>query len=178
MLRFLKMSLITLALSSCAAISKKESPVIYFSNSSPDLIKDIRCNWAGRHALTLSRLIPGESRSQSFYLEETNDFFGPIKISWQNGRGERLSHEFELMRKHLPGINEADSYNYIQIYFDQEGIEVASSDEVDLSNKNQRRDADLLRYNKNYVARHAITNMALIVEDPKERVSQSPNDAK
>ncbi len=62
-----------------AACGKLESPVIYFSNVSPEPIKDIQCRW-GRKFLNLPTLNPGDSRSQSFYLSSSSDFFDSVSV--------------------------------------------------------------------------------------------------
>lgn len=137
--------------SSCSAISKKESPVIYFSNASEKPITNIQAIWAEDNVLTLNRLDPGDSRSQSFYIGSDSEFFGLVKISWTNGDGEGVSREFFFRKNNMPSINDDSTYNYVQIYLEQNNFEAMSSDAADLESKTARRDAMLSSYKNKYL---------------------------
>ena len=141
--------LVSLFLVSCGA--HKESPVIYFSNASTSPINDIKCNWAGRNVLGLRRLNPGESRSQSFYMNSNSDFFGIITISWRNDSGERISREINFQPNNLPSISDSTTYNFIQLYIDQDELEITTSDAPDLSGKTRKMDRLLTQYKDIYI---------------------------
>jgi len=137
--------------SSCSFSNPKlESPVIYFSNASTGPITNIRCEWVKNSTLTLPSLTPGDSRSQSFYMHKSADFFGLVKISWTNEQGDVITREFYFRENSLPSINDHSTYNYAQIYFDQTDLEVVSSDAPDLSGKTVRMDRLLANYKRHY----------------------------
>lgn len=133
---------------SCSA--NLESPVIYFSNASTEPVKNIRCEWAKKNVLTLPSLNPGDSRSQSFYIRSVSDFFGLVKLSWENNAGNTISKEFYFMEKNLPSIADHTTYNYIQFYFDQNDFEIISSDAADLPGKTRRMEQILISYRDEY----------------------------
>ncbi len=145
-----KIFLILLAvfLSSCAPT--KESPVIYFSNASLAPVRDIQCYWAKKNSLTLPVLAPGDSRSQSFYMHNLSDFFGPVYISWRNDKGEKLVREFVFKANNLPSIGDATTYNYVQFYLDQEELELVSSDAPDLAGKTRKMERLLAQIKRAY----------------------------
>lgn len=159
--------LASLLLVSCGG-SSKESPVIYFSNASPAQITKIKCNWAGNNELTLPILTPGDSRSQSFYTKKDADFFGTVNISWNNSKGEKVVKEFNFREKHLPSMGDSTTYNYIQLYFDQEDIDVVSSDSADLTGKTRRMDQRLTQYRDAYAQGHSTPQTSLITVQPKK----------
>jgi hypothetical protein len=140
--------LVSLFLVSCSA--DKESPVIYFSNASLTPINDIKCNWVGKNVLELPLLNPGESRSQSFYMDSNSDFFGNIAISWRNNNGERISREINFQPNNLPSISDSTTYNFIQLYLDQDELEITTSDAPDLSGKTRKMDRLLAQYKESY----------------------------
>lgn len=142
--------LCALLASSCSMTPTLESPVIYFSNASHAPIKDIRCDWVNNTSLTLPALIPGDSRSQSFYMRSAANFFGLVKVSWTNDSGDRVTREFYFRENSLPSIKDHSTYNYVQIYFDQNDLEVISSDAPDLSGKTVRMDRLLAAYKAQY----------------------------
>lgn len=151
--------LLTLLIFSC---SKVESPVIYFSNASDQPISNIHCRWVNNATLTLPSLTPGESRSMSFYIKDNADFFGLVQISWQNGSGDSLNRNFYFREKHLPSIEDKKNYNYIQFYLDQEGLDLVTSDEADLSNKIKKMDDRLVQYSREYHKTHKDTMSRLV----------------
>ena len=140
----------SLLLSSCSTTPTLESPVIYFSNASQSPIKNIRCEWAGNTALTLPGLSPGDSRSQSFYMRSAANFFGLVKVTWDNDAGDRVTREFYFREKNMPSIKDHSTYNYVQIYFEQNDLEVVSSDAPDLSGKTVKMDRILAAYKHQY----------------------------
>ena len=149
--------LATLALFSCAA--KLESPVIYFSNASLAPVRDIQCAWAGENLLSLPLLNPGDSRSQSFYIHNSSEFFGPVNISWRNDKGEKLVREFNFRENNLPSFNDSTTYNYVQFYLDQEELELVSSDAPDLAGKTRKMERLLAQLKVAYAEGHTTTPM-------------------
>jgi hypothetical protein len=143
-------SLVIIFISSCS-MTQKNSPVIYFSNASAQPITDINVIWTEDNILTLSNLNPGDSRSQSFYLSDNDDFFGLVKVSWTNGSGHGVSRDLFFRPNNLPSINDESTYNYVQIYLEQDDLEMMSSDAVDLASKTKRRDDLLTSYKNNYL---------------------------
>ncbi|MBL6664466.1 MAG: hypothetical protein ISQ34_01325 [Rickettsiales bacterium] len=127
-----------LLVASCSG--RKESPVIYFSNISTQPISDITCIWVGNKKLTLPHLYPGDSRGQSFFINDNADFFGPVYISWRNQQGRKVIREFDFKKNNLPSIENERSYDYVQFYFEQDWMEIVSSDAPDLSYKMVRMD--------------------------------------
>lgn len=140
--------LILIFLSACGA--NIESPVIYLSNASASQIRHIECNWNG-NVLTLSSLNPGDSRSQSFYVTNLNKFFGPVYLTWYNSKGERMSKNFTLRKANLPSIDDETTYNYVQLYFDQQDIEVTTSDNADLTGKTRRMEELMAKYHDDFL---------------------------
>jgi hypothetical protein len=140
--------LVSLFLVSCG--THKESPAIYFSNASLAPINDIQCNWAGKNILSLPLLNPGESRSQSFYMDSNSDFFGNINISWRNNNGERISREINFSPNNLSSIFDSTTYNFVQLYLDQDELEITTSDAPDLSGKTRKMDRLLAQYKESY----------------------------
>ncbi len=139
-----------LLVSSCSMRPTLESPVIYFSNASQSAIKNIRCEWAKNNALTLPGLAPGDSRSQSFYMRSAADFFGLVKVTWVNESGDNITREFYFRENSLPSIKDHSTYNYVQIYFEQNDLEVVSSDSPNLGGKTIKMDRLLAAYKAEY----------------------------
>lgn len=90
------------------------------------------------------------TRSQAFKIANNNDFFGKIVVSWKNDQKEGFSREFFLRRKNLPSIDNPNSFNYIQLFFDQSNFEVLSSDAPDLASKTSRMEAILTQLADDY----------------------------
>ncbi|NBV06728.1 MAG: hypothetical protein EBS06_05790 [Proteobacteria bacterium] len=130
--------------------SSVESPVVYFSNASPNPIKNIECNWNG-NLLSLAALNPGDSRSQSFFISSDAKFFGPVYVTWYNAKGDRMSKNFNFRKENLPSIADKTTYNYVQFYFDQEDIEISSSDVVDLTGKVRRMEQVMNKYHDDFL---------------------------
>jgi len=159
---------IIFAITSCSVGIKKESPVIYFSNSSYHAISDIRCSWSNNNILTLPKLNPGDSRAQSFYIKNYSDFFGPIIITWINADGEKLSEEFNFRAMHLPSIADTTTYNYVQLYFFQDGLSVMTSDAPNLASEVKRMDGLLRVYSENFKTKNSVPATALIRVEPQK----------
>jgi len=141
--------LVSLFLVSCSV--RKESPMIYFSNASLAPINDIKCSWVEKNILSLPLLNPGESQSQSFYMDNNySDFFGNITISWRNNNGKRISREINFQPNNLPSISDSTTYNFIQFYLDQDELEITTSDAPDLSGKTLKMDRLLTKYKEAY----------------------------
>ncbi len=153
--------LLALFLSSCSGI-KLESPVIYFSNASSETIKNIECVWAGQNLLTLPFLSAGESRSQSFYIANKEEFFGLVIVSWFNNEGEKLVREFYFQDNNLPSIEDHTTYNYVQFYLDQEELEIVSSDAPDLAGKTRKMEKLLARLKAGHKEELTPTQTSLI----------------
>jgi hypothetical protein len=165
-----------LATSCQNAILKRESPVIYFSNSSDFPIRDIECSWAQKNNLSLPVLNPGESRSESFYIGGGYDFFGLVNLSWRNSRGEIIQHEFFLNRNNLPSFNDSTTYNYVQLYLDQGEVEITTSDAPDLAGKTRKMDRILAHHRNNYAQGHKQTETSLIrVQTQPQRDTALPS---
>ena len=124
--------------------------MIYFSNASLAPINDIKCSWVEKNILSLPLLNPGESQSQSFYMNDNSDFFGNITISWRNNNGERISREINFQPNNLPSISDSTTYNFIQLYLDQDELEITTSDSPDLSGKTRKMDRLLTKYKETY----------------------------
>jgi hypothetical protein len=169
--------LLNLLVASCSVVSStKESPVIYFSNASSESITDIRCIWAQKNILTLPELTPGLSRSQSFYIKGGSDFFGIVRIEWYNSQSEKMVKEFNFTKDHMLDFDDPTAYNYVQLYFDQEDVEVVTSDIVDLSGKTRKMERLLTAYSTAYAQRHSKAQTSLIsVQHPQQRDSSLPS---
>lgn len=154
-------------LSSCS--SKTESPVIYFSNLSKSVVSDIKCVWARNETLTLPYLHPGDSRGQSFYINSNDDFFGPVYISWRNKEGRKIIREFDFKKNNLPSIEIDRSYDYVQFYLDQEGMDIVSSDAPDLSYKTVRMDKKLRDIKRLYGRRNGGSSLIRVKHNIPQR---------
>lgn len=161
---------------SCAA-KKIESPVIYLSNASLDPIKNIECNWAGQNLLTLPILEAGDSRSQSFYLANSQEFFGLVVLSWRNKDGEKLTREFYFRQNNLPSIDDHTTYNYVQFYLDQEEMEIVGSDAPDLAGKTRKMERLLARIkaNQQEVLNPIETSLIRVQHIDPQKVKGVPN---
>jgi len=153
-------------LASCA--TPHEGPMIYISNASVKPIKNVKCRWASKHVLSLPNLNPGETRSQSFYINSEAEFFGLIQISWSNDNDRTVSREFFLRKTSLPSINDPKTYNYVQLYLDSDYVDVTTSDSPDITGKAERMDKMLNLYHEQYVKENNIT-------DPKQLISVQPS---
>jgi hypothetical protein len=141
----------------------RESPVIYFSNSSPELIKNIQCNWVQKNVLSLSALNPGNSRSQSFYIKKNSDFFGLVSMSWDNASGERVKKEFRFRETNLPSMADSTTYNYVQFYIDQNDLEIVTSDAPDIGGKMQKMEKILSASRDQYLLRNPPVGVSSLI---------------
>jgi hypothetical protein len=162
--------LIGFAFFSCGEL--RESPVIYFSNASPAPIKSIEATWARKNVLTLSELNPGDSRSQSFYISSNSDFFGFIIVSWVNAAGDKITKKFFFKENNLPDIGDFTNYHYVQIYLDQEDLEIVTSASPDPSGKTRKMEALLGQYRDQFTrANPGKASNSLISTHPKKDTS-------
>ena len=156
--------LTTAFLFSCASNPLRESPVIYISNSSLKPIKNLKCEWATKHVLSLPELTPGDTRSQSFYIRNESEFFGLVKVSWTNDAGNSLSREFFFRKANLPSISDPTTYNYVQLYIDQDYVDVSTSDAPDFNGKAEKMDKLLTLYHNQYVQEHKTNDPAQLIK--------------
>ena len=89
-------------LSSCS-IFPKEAPTIYVSNLSPNIIKNISIEFP-KKTLNLPQLNPGLTRGGSFIVNDPEDFFGAIKVGWNNLYSENIIRNFNLKKNDLPSF--------------------------------------------------------------------------
>lgn len=162
--------------SSCAG-TKRESPVIYISNASLKPIRNINCYWAQKNVLSLPVLNPGETRSQSFFIEDSADFFGLVRVSWTNGDDNQINREFFFRKVNLPSIDDHTTYNYVQLYFDQNYVEITTSDSPDMSGKTRKMDNLLVQLKELYAKGHNGENSFLIEVKPQKETLMNPSSA-
>ena len=165
--------LLVIFLASCS--SKREGPVIYFSNASEKPIKNLRCTWVNTN-LSLAALNPGDTRSQSFYISKNSEFLGLIRLSWTNGEGNVVKKEFNLGINNLPSIADHTTYSYMQLYLDQHDVEIISSDSADLGGKTRRMERVLLEYSSHHTKGTPVSaQTALIRVEPVTKNLGVPN---
>lgn len=167
MLKRIPIALLGLFLLNSCKSALRESPVIYISNASLKPIKDIRCEWASKNALNLPELNPGETRSQSFYISGEQEFFGLVRIFWTNENDNTLSREFFFRKTSLPSIEDRTTYNYVQLYLDQDSIDVTTSDSPDIGGRSEKMDKLLTLYHSQYTKEHK-------ADDPSRLISVQP----
>jgi hypothetical protein len=141
-------TILLLLLAACSA-SKRESPVVYFSNASEKPIRNIKVQWVSAN-LSLPSLNPGDTRSQSFYITKDTQFLGLIRASWVNGEGNSIVKEFRVNAKNLPSISDRTTYSYVQLYLDQYDLEVVTSDAADLPGKTRRMEQVMAHYRDHF----------------------------
>jgi len=78
--------------SSCSSFSR-ESPTIYVSNLSSNIVKNIAIKFP-RQTLNLPQLNPVLTQGISFIINDAEDFFGTIKVSWNNLYNENIIRDF------------------------------------------------------------------------------------
>lgn len=167
--------LLSLIIVSCA--QTKEGPSIYFSNVSAKKITDIESNWAGKNLLSLPILRPGDTRSQPFNIKTTDDFFGEIRVSWNNAAGKRITREFMFNQNNLPSISDPTIYSYVQFYLDQDEFEILSSDAPDLPGKIRKMDRLLKKYSSRHKKRRKAkdhTTSLITIEAQEEKTKPIP----
>ncbi len=144
-----------------ASCASRESPVVYFSNASSEPITDIQCRW-GKKMLNLPVLDPGDSRSQSFYISSDSQFFTDVSISWRRNSGERLVRDFTFRENNMPSFDDDTTYNYVQFYFDQDEMEIVSSDAPDLPGKTRKMERLMSQNKTEWMKTHVKANSSLI----------------
>ncbi len=146
--------------------TKIESPVIYISNNSGKPISKINCNLPN-HRISINSIDPGQTRSQSFYISGSKEFFGPIKCSWNNALNELMVNDFTLEKHHLPSFDNKTEYPYIQFFLGQNRYDILTSDEIDFLNKSRMFDESLkFNFRQAIVNKYNNQNNSLIsVED-------------
>ena len=145
-----------------ACKNKIESPVIYISNNSEKPIRKINCNLPN-HRISIDSINPGETRSQSFYISGSKEFFGPIKCSWNNNQNELMVNDFTLEKHHLPSIDQKSEYPYIQFFLGQNHYDILTSDEIDFINKSRVFDESLkFNFKQAIIGKYSNQNNSLI----------------
>jgi hypothetical protein len=124
--------------------------------------------------LSLPVLNPGDSRSQSFYLKENSDFFGLITMSWENASGEMVKKEFHFTKQNLPSMLDSTTYNYVQIYLDQDDLEIVSSDAPDIGGKTRRMEQILTMSREHYLSEHPKTFPSSLIRVQPQKDNSLP----
>ncbi len=135
-------------LSSCS-IFPKEAPTIYVSNLSPNIIKNISIKFP-KKTLNLPQLNPGLTQGGSFIINDSEDFFGTIKVGWNNLYSENIIRNFNLKENDLPSFFNPKDFGYVQIYIKDYDIEIITYDTVDSGNKTAQMDIILKDLNVYY----------------------------
>lgn len=136
------------SLSSCS-IFPKEAPTIYVSNLSPNIIKNISIKFP-KKTLNLPQLNPGLTQGGSFIVDDSEDFFGTIKVGWNNLYSENIIRNFNLKENDLPSFFNPKDFGYVQIYIKDYDIEIITYDTVDSGNKTAQMDVILRDLNALY----------------------------
>ena len=135
-------------LSSCSSFPK-ESPTIYVSNLSSNIIKNISIKFP-RQNLYLPQLNPGLTQGRSIIINDSQDFFGTIKVSWNNLYNENIIRNFSLKKNDLPSFFNPKDFSYIQIYIKDYDIQIITYDTKDSGNKTAQMDIILKDLNVYY----------------------------
>jgi hypothetical protein len=135
-------------LSSCSSFPK-ESPTIYVSNLSSNIIKNIAIKFP-RQTLNLPQLNPGLTQGRSFIINDSEDFFGTIKVSWNNLYNENIIRNFNLKENDLPSFFNPKDFGYVQIYIKDYDIQIITYDTTDSGNKTAQMDIILRDLNVIY----------------------------
>jgi len=135
-------------LSSCSRFPR-ESPTIYVSNLSSNIVKNISIKFP-RYTLNLPQLNPGLTQGKSFIINGLEDFFGIIKVDWNNLYNEKIVRNFNLKDKDLPSFFNDKEFSYIQIYIKDYDIQTITYDTIDSSNKTAQMDIILRDLNVYY----------------------------
>ncbi len=163
MLKRISITLLGMFLLTSCTTTLRESPVIYISNASLQPIKNIRCEWASKNVLNLPELNPGQTRSQSFYINGEQEFFGLVRIFWTNENDNTLSREFFFRKASLPSIEDHTTYNYVQLYLDQDHVDVTTSDTPDIGGRSEKMDKLLTLYHNQYTKEHKENDPARLI---------------
>ena len=135
-------------LSSCSSFPK-ESPTIYVSNLSSNIVKNIAIKFP-RQNLNLPQLNPGLTQGRSIIINDSQDFFGTIKVSWNNLYNENIIRNFSLKKNDLPSFFNPKDFSYIQIYIKDYDIQIITYDTKDSANKTAQMDIILRDLNVYY----------------------------
>jgi hypothetical protein len=135
-------------LSSCSSFPK-ESPTIYVSNLSSNIVKNIIIKFP-QQTLHLPQLNPGLTQGRSFIINDSEDFFGTIKVSWNNLYNENIIRDFYIKKSDLPSFFDAKDFSYIQIYVKDYDIQIITYDTKDSGNKTAQMDIILRDLNVYY----------------------------
>ena len=135
-------------LSSCS-IFPKEAPTIYVSNLSPNIIKNISIKFP-KKTLNLPQLNPGLTQGGSFIIKDSKDFFGTVKVEWNNLYNENIIRNFNLKENDLPSFFNPKDFGYVQIYIKDYDIQIITYDTPDSGNKTAQMDIILKDLNVYY----------------------------
>ena len=135
-------------LASCSSFPK-ESPTIYVSNLSSNIIKNISIKFP-RQTLNLPQLNPGLTQGKSFIINDSEDFFGTIKVSWNNLYNENIIRNFDIKKSDLPSFFDPKDFSYVQIYIKDYDIQIITYDTLDSGNKTAQMDIILRDLNVYY----------------------------
>jgi hypothetical protein len=135
-------------LSSCS-IFPKEAPTIYVSNLSPNIIKNISIKFP-KKTLNLPQLNPGLTQGGSFIINDSKDFFGIVKVEWNNLYNENIIRNFNLKENDLPSFFNPKDFGYVQIYIKDYDIQIITYDTPDSGNKTAQMDIILKDLNVYY----------------------------
>ena len=135
-------------LSSCS-IFPKEAPTIYVSNLSPNIIKNISIKFP-KKTLNLPQLNPGLTQGGSFIINDSKDFFGIVKVEWNNLYNENIIRNFNLKENDLPSFFNPKDFGYVQIYIKDYDIQIITYDTIDSANKTAQMDIILKDLNVYY----------------------------
>ncbi len=115
------LGVIFISLVSCAPIS---SPRISLENDSYGFIHNIKGNWNKINILGRTKLNPGQSSSENFYLKSKSEIFGPVHLQWENAAGKKFTKDFIFEESQL-SFDRKNGYieKNICFYFTQEGVE-------------------------------------------------------
>jgi len=137
-----------LLLSSCTNFPR-EGPTIYVSNLSSNIVKNIAIKFP-RQTLNLPQLNPGLTQGRSFIINDVEDFFGTIKVSWNNLYNENIIRDFYIKKSDLPSFFDPKDFSYIQIYIKDYDIQIITYDTKDSGNKTAQMDIILKDLNVYY----------------------------
>ena len=135
-------------LSSCSRFPR-ESPTIYVSNLSSNIVKNIAIKFP-RQTLNLPQLNPGLTQGKSFIINDSEDFFGTIKVNWNNLYNENIVRSFKIGKNDLPSFFDPKDFSYIQIYIKDYDIQIITYDTNDSGNKTAQMDIILRDLNVYY----------------------------
>ncbi len=135
-------------LSSCS-IFPKEAPTIYVSNLSSNIIKNISIKFP-KKTLNLPQLNPGLTQGGSFIINDSKDFFGIVKVEWNNLYNENIIRNFNLKENDLPSFFNPKDFGYVQIYIKDYDIQIITYDTPDSGNKTAQMDVILRDLNAFY----------------------------